>query len=113
MNLTLSECTDKNRWDRFVAASPHGSIFCVTSFLDGLGEDYQLLLVEEGGEALGGVLLHLRDGQPCSGQCIFGIYQGVLLRPNVRGEPPHRRVRGSVHLLAFLLAELEKRYPRI
>src|SRR5437868_723029 len=113
MALTLIECTDKDRWDRFAADSPHGSVFCFTPFLDGLGEDFDLLLVEESGEPLAGVVLHLRDGQPCSGECLFAIYQGVLLNPSLCRDPPHRRPGRIAQLLGFLLDELEKRYNRV
>ena len=44
MTLTLIECTDKERWDRFTEESPQGSIFCLTRFLDALEEDHEFLL---------------------------------------------------------------------
>ena len=46
MSPKLIECTDKEQWDRFAAESPHGSVFCQTPFLDALGKEYRLLLVE-------------------------------------------------------------------
>src|SRR6266851_10038153 len=113
MDLTLIECTDKARWNRFVEESPHGSVFCFTPFLDGLGEDYCLLLIEESGQPLGGVVLLLRDGQPDSGDYPFALYQGVLLSPSLCDEPPHNRARPILQVLDFFLAELAKRYDRI
>jgi GNAT superfamily N-acetyltransferase len=113
MDLNLIACTDKEQWDRFAMDSPHGSVFCFTPFLDGLGEDYRLLMVEEGGEPLCGVVLHLRDGQPCSGDCLFGIYQGVLLSSSICDQPLRRRASRTSQILNFLLAELETSYDRI
>ena len=113
MGLNLVECTVKDRWNRFAEESPHGSVFCYTPFVDALAEDYRLLLVEGCREPLGGVVLHLRDGQPCSGDCLFAIYQGVLLSPSVCRARPHSRAPRASQVLGFLLAELEKRYERI
>src|SRR6516162_7800840 len=113
MPLTLTECTDKGRWDQFVTQSAHGSVFCLTPFLDALGEEYRLLLAEENGEILAGVLLVLRAGQPFPGQYPLTMYQGLLLEESLCRLPPHRRPQQTLKVLEFLLAELEKRYARI
>lgn len=113
MALTLTDCTDKDRWDRFVAASPHGSVFCRTPFLDALHEDYRLLLVEEQGTIQAGLILILRDGQPYPGQYRLTLYQGVLLSSDLCTRPPHTRINQTLVVLDFLLAELEKQYSRL
>jgi GNAT superfamily N-acetyltransferase len=113
MALTLIECTDKERWDRFTEESPHGSIFCLTPFLDALEEEYRLFLVEEEGEAQAGVVLILHGGQPFPGQYPLTMYQGVLLGVNLCRQPPYRRAPQTLEVLDFLLTELEKRYDRI
>lgn len=113
MALSLIECTDKSRWDHFAAESPHGNVFCFTPLLDALDEEYRLLLVEDGGETLAGIPLVLRDGQPYPGQYPLTMYQGVLLSPRLCRQPPHSRVRQTLELLEFLLAELEKRFERL
>src|SRR5438270_78201 len=99
MALTLVECSDKNQWDSFAAESPHGSIFCLTPFLDALGEEYRLLLVEEGGEPLAGVVLILRNGQPFPGQYPFTLYQGVMLATNLWSQPPYGRTQQTLEVL--------------
>lgn len=113
MDLTLIECTDKDSWNRFAEESPHGSVFCFTPFLDGLGEEYRLLLVEERGRLLAGVVLLLRDGQPNSADYPIALYQGVLLSRNLCDAPPHSRPQQTGQVLDFLLAELAQCYDRI
>jgi hypothetical protein len=113
MALTLVECRDKNQWDSFATASPHGSIFCLTPFLDALGEEYRLLVVEERGQLLAGVVLILRDGQPFPGQYPFTLYQGVLFTADVESKQPHSRTQQTLGVLDFLLGEFEKRFDRV
>src|SRR5712692_6288915 len=113
MDLNLIEWTDKERWDCFAAESPQGSVFCLTPFLDALGEEYRLLLVEDGGEPRAGVALLLRSGQPYPGQYPLSMYQGVLLSPGLCSQPLDSRVQQTLQVLDFLLAELEKRFDRI
>src|SRR5438105_10336153 len=113
MPLTLSECTDKERWDRFAGESPHGCVFCLTPFLDALGEEYRLLVVEESGEALAGLVLILRSDQLYPGQFPLTIYQGVMLGLGLCRQPAHRRTKQTLEVLDFLLTELEKHYDRM
>jgi hypothetical protein len=113
MPLTLTECTDKGRWDQFVTQSPHGSVFCLTPFLDALGEEYQLLFVEENGQTVAGVPLILCDGQPYPAQYPLTMYQGVLLSARLCRQPSHRRARESMEVVDFLLAKLEERFAQV
>ena len=113
MALTLVECTDKEQWNHFTDESPHGSVFCLTPFLDALGEQYRLLLVEEAGKPQAGVVIILRDGQPYPGQYPFTIYQGIVLGSSLCGLPPWRRVQQTTAVVNFLLMELQDHFDRI
>lgn len=113
MALRLVECTDKDSWNRFAAESPHSSVFCLTPFLDALGEDYRLFVVEEHGKTLAGVALLLRDGRPYLGQYPLTMYQGVLLSAELCRLPQHRRSHRTLEVVDFLLAELEKCFDRL
>jgi len=110
MDFSLTECEDKQKWDCFVAASPQGSVFCHTPFLDALGEEYDLLLVEEGGRPRLGAVVLKRDGQPIRAPYPFSLYLGIMLDDAVRGMPQHRRVEWGLKAIGFLLAELEQQY---
>src|SRR6266849_1733774 len=110
MNLNLIECTAKEQWDRFAAESSHGSVFCLTPFLDALGEEYCLLLVEDKGVPLAGVALVLRGGQPYAGRYPHTMYQGVLLAPGLCSQSTTSRIQQTLQVLDFLLAELEERF---
>jgi hypothetical protein len=113
MGLCLTPCANKGLWDRLVRASPQGSVFCLTPFLDALGEDYDLLVVEDDGEVQAGTLVLKHDGEPIRTPIPFTLYQGVLLSPEVARLPQHRRVLRALEVTDFLLAGLEQRYQRI
>ncbi len=113
MALTFIDCTDKERWNRFAAESPHGSVFCLTPFLDALNVEYRLLLVEERGVPQAGLPLLLRDGQPYPRQHSWTMYQGVLLDAGLCRQQPHSRAKQTLAVLDFLLAEYEKQYGRL
>lgn len=113
MALTLTACTDKERWNRFAMESPHGSVFCRTHFLDALNEEYRLLLVEEKEVPQAGLVLILHDGQPYPGQYPLTLYQGVLLGPELCCRPSHSRTKYVLEVVNFLLAELERSYGRL
>ncbi|HLJ93370.1 MAG TPA: GNAT family N-acetyltransferase [Gemmataceae bacterium] len=113
MALTLTDCTDGEHWNRFVADSPHGSVFCLTPFLDALQEEYRLLFVEEKGSPQAGLVLLLRDGQPYPGQYPFTLYQGVLLGADLCSRPPHHRTKQTLEVVGHLMAALEAQYRRL
>jgi ribosomal protein S18 acetylase RimI-like enzyme len=113
MALTLIECTDKERWNRFAEESPHGSIFCLTPFLDALKVEYRLLFVEDRGVPQAGLPLLLHDSQPYPTQYPWTMYQGVLLGASLCGQQPHTRTKQTLAVLDFLLAEYEKQYSRL
>lgn len=112
--MTITLCTDKAQWDRFVSASPQGSIFCCVGFLDSLGVDYDLWWVKEHGHPqLGAVVLKDETGQPIRAPFAFSPYQGVLFDEKHVRLPTHSRVKKALELVVFLLEELERRYDRI
>ena len=110
MSLTLKLCDDRQWWNRFVASSPQENVFCTTPFLDAMGEDYDLLLVEKDGRVQLGAVVLKSDGQPVPAPF---MYQGILFDGSSRSMPHHRRVKWALEVTEFLLAEMEQRYDRI
>jgi GNAT superfamily N-acetyltransferase len=113
MAFKLTQCEDKQQWDRFVDSSPQGNVFCSTPFLDALGEEYDLLLVEKDGHSQLGAVVLKRDGQPIPAPYSFAMYQGILFDGSIRTMPRHSRAKWSLEVTEFLLAEMEQRYNRI
>ena len=111
MSLSIIQCTEASVWDCFVAGSPQGNLFCSTRFLDAVGADYELLFVNKKKNVqLGAVIVKQDDGEPTLNPF---MYQGVLFDSSVGNLPTHKRVKKSLELVDFLLAELEQRYTRI
>jgi len=113
MGFSLTQCADRQQWDRFVASSPQGNVFCCTPFLDALGEEYDLLLVEEDDRPRLGAVVLKRNGQPIRAPYPFALYQGILFDGASRDTPRHRRVKWALEVTEFLLAEMEQRYDLI
>ena len=113
MHLALRQCTDKRVWDRIVESSPQGNIFCDSRFLDSLGEEYDLFLVEEDGRAKLGAVVLKRAGQPLPAPHPFTLYQGCLFDEASTSLPHHSRAKWSLDVTTFLLGELERRYHRL
>lgn len=113
MAFLLTQCADKGRWDAFVAASPQGNVFCTTPFLDALGEEYDLVFVEENGQPqLGGVVIK-HDARPILAPYPFTMYQGILFGSSSRTMPQHKRLKWGLEVVEFLLREMENQYDRI
>jgi GNAT superfamily N-acetyltransferase len=113
MALSLTQCEDRERWGVFVESSPQGNIFCSTPFLDALGEDYDLLLVEENSIPRLGAIVLKRRGKPLNAPYPFTLYQGILFDGSGLRMPRHSRIKRELLATEFLLAEMEKQYDRI
>lgn len=110
---SIDKCTDLSAWDAFVAASPHGSIFCRTPFLTALGVDFDLWVVSADGQPQVGAVVLRRGGDLLPAPYPFTMYQGVLLAATAAAAPPHERFRRLPELLDFTLRELSERYPTL
>jgi GNAT superfamily N-acetyltransferase len=114
MSHTVESVDDWSLWDRFAGASPQGSIFCQTAYLDATGRKYAGLWIRPDGQPLIGCLVMMEDdGQPLASPQVFSLYQGVLLAPAILQQPPHRRIKLGLELVEALLEEIERRWKRV
>ena len=113
MSFRLMRCTDRAAWDRFAASSPQGNVFCSTPFLQALGEEFELLFVEDGSSPVLGVIRLSRDGTPLRAPYPLTMYQGLLWAEEVAALPSHSRTKHGLEAIEYLLSELEKEFARI
>jgi hypothetical protein len=113
MPLTLTTVNEKKKWDDFVGASPQGNIFCTTQFLDALGEDYELVLIEENNQLKMGAVILKQNRKPIKAPYPFTMYQGILFDNSIYNMPSHRRVKILLEITQYLLAYLKDNYNRI
>jgi hypothetical protein len=113
VSLLINYCTDKEKWDGFVDSSPQGNIFCKTIFLNALGEDYDLLMVEEDNHIKMGAIILKQNGKPIKAPYPCTIYQGILFDNSLQNLPQHRRIRKQMEITQFLLRNLNEYYDRI
>lgn len=113
MPLELTLCTSKPDWDRLVARSSQGSVFCRTGFLDSLSVEYDLWVVRENGHPQVGAIILRRGQEPVRAPYPFTMYQGVLFVGDDVSAALHRRAKWVLAATEFLLAELAGRYARL
>lgn len=113
MSFILSVCNEKQKWNDFVATSPQRNIFCTTQFLDALGEDYELVLIEGSNQIEMGAIIIKQNGNPIKAPYPFTMYQGILIGNSIYNMPRHRRVKRVLDITQYLLAYLKENYNRI
>lgn len=106
-------CTDKVRWDAFAAASPHGNVFCTTSFLDALPVDYELVTMTDKGVIVLGAIVLLRASDVVKAPYPLTVYEGVLCAGDIQQMLCHKRSKLLLESLTALLNEMGSRYHRI
>ena len=104
---------DGAEWDEFVGASPQGSVFCATPFLEATSTRYETVAVGERGVPEAAALVVLDGDQPVRAPAPYTVYQGVLLSADVSALPSHRRIRRSLELVSALIEACAARYPRV
>ena len=113
MSLILTVCNEKKKWDDFVETSPQGNIFCTTQFLDALGEDYELVFIEENNQLKMGAIILKQHGKPIKAPYPFTMYQGIFFDSSIYNMPRHRRIIKELEITQYLLAKLGEYYNRI
>jgi hypothetical protein len=111
--LIFNICNDKRKWDCFVDLAPQANIFCTTPFLDSLGEDYDLVLIEENNQLKMGAIILKKDGKPIKAPYPFTMYQGILIDNSIHNLPRHRRAKKVLEITEYLITNLQKYYNRI
>ncbi len=103
---TAERWDDRSSWDRFVAASPQGSVFCSPAFLDSLDLEWEAWrIVGPSGTRAAAVLLKGADGVPVPQPQPFCLYQGILLPGGDTGAS-HRRIREHLEASEALVKTL-------
>lgn len=96
--------SDRQAWDRFVAESPHGSVFLRSGFLDALDLQWEIARVGPAATpSAAAIILRDQGGQVVEGPAPFCQYHGVLFEPAWADTPAHRRAKESVERVAELL----------
>ena len=87
----LVRTTDRDRWDRFIADSRQGSVFMSRAFLDATFEEYHLLLLEQGDEAVAGAVIAFEGGEIMSSPHPYCPYLGIALAGSHEVRSRHSR----------------------
>jgi hypothetical protein len=111
--MECGPCLNKTRWDEFVRGSPQGNIFCESRFLDGLGDEYELVVIEEGGKIALGAVLMLRSGLVLKAPYPLTMYQGMLCCAESRQMPYHKRCSWLLERVEVITSAMVSRYGYI
>ena len=111
---TVRLCTDNNAWEAFNAASSQGSIFCSTLFLDTLGIEYDLWIIEDAaGQIQAGAVVMRKGDAVLNSPYSFSMYQGILFS-SLRDELPlHSRANWTLEVLESFLTSLSGSYRKL
>lgn len=97
--------TDRAEWDRFVAASPQGSVFARSAFLDALDRPWEAWRLRDGAATLAAALVFREpNGEPARAPLPFTLYQGLFFPGTTAPAAAHRRVREELEATERLLA---------
>ncbi len=111
--LRLVQTTDRDRWDRFLADSPQGSVFMSHAFLDAVFEEHHLLLLEQDDEVVAGAVIAFDGGEIMSSPHPYCPYLGIALAGSSEGMWRHSRSRWTPKVTEAFLECLAERYPRL
>lgn len=113
MRLEAHELASSADWDAFVAASPQGSVFCESRFLEATGVRWETVaLGSAGGPEVAGLVVFDGD-EPVRAPGRYTVFQGVLFSEAVSGLAPHRRIPRCLELVEGLIETLAERHPRV
>jgi len=108
----LGVLKDAKEWDRAVDASPQGSIFCKSFFLNSLETDYVCYVVFLKEKKLAGVCVLLDENNlPRIAPYVFGVYEGFMFFDTEKDN--HSRVKFEFEISEFLIKELLKKYNKL
>ncbi|HEY9078862.1 GNAT family N-acetyltransferase [Magnetovibrio sp.] len=101
------------RWDRFAATSPQGSIFSRTAFLSALDEHLALWYCLKNEETVGAVVLHEsadgRHGLRPPGV----IYNGIMFAEPRAQQGPAQVLSEQFRIISAMVRDLTKTYKRL
>ncbi len=96
--------TNRAGWDRLVADSPQGSIFCRSAFLDALDVEWEAwVLPGPAGPRAAALLFRDGAGTIQRAPLPFCLYQGILLPSAVATGPAHRVVHETLEAVEELI----------
>jgi hypothetical protein len=106
--MEVGRCHDQDLWDRFVASSPQGAVFCSSHFLAACDADVDYWMLERNGVAKIAMPVVHRSGEPWSPP--FSYYLGPMLAPEIDDLPIHRKAGWLQSAMAELLQALAQHY---
>ena len=109
----LEPATTGAEWDAFVEASPHGTVYALSAFLDHLDKPAQLFYCLDFGNRKAAVVLQVDDnGETPAGDSQM-IYSGVMCAgAHVKRNPSDAfGILEYFRATEFVVTELAKRYP--
>ena len=109
----LEPATTGAEWDAFVEASPHGTVYASSAFLDHLDKPAQLFYCLDFGNRKAAVVLQVDEtGAPRAGDSQL-IYSGVMCAgAHVKRNPSDAfGILEYFRATEFVVTELAKRYP--
>ena len=111
-NYRLSEVEDDKEWDDFVDASPQGTLFNTTTFLNALDRKATLLGCYKGDELKGGISV-FEDNSDCISRPDLVIYNSFMLKKDDNQQAKGNQFAERFRIISSLVQNLTSRYKSI
>lgn len=82
MTTKIIENISDREWDQFLDASPQGSVFSSSVFLNALQVEHERLLIEIDGHVIASTLIIKPNDQMFRAPYTYTLYQGIALAPS-------------------------------
>lgn len=107
---SLLENNDEVLWDRFVAESEQGSVFCQVGFIDSLGLNCKYYFVRKGDEVVAAIPILLDAAQHIiKSPYPFAPYISIMFKL-FPGESTHKKITREFELTEFIINEVIRVY---
>ncbi len=109
---SLLENNDEVLWDRFVAESEQGSVFCQVGFIDSLGLNCKYYFVRKGDEVVAAIPILLDDTQHIiKSPYHFSPYISIMFKAFPE-ESDHKKISREFELTEFIVNEIIRIYGK-
>ena len=110
---SLEKTNADKRWDKFIEASPNGTVFSLSKYLDSLGENYSVYYCYKKKEIRAAVAL-MEDNEGRSAELHdFVIYNGIMFGPRANAQNRYQVYSEHFKIATFLVEEISNIYQSV
>ena len=110
--FSLQRCTDVNKWNEFVSASPQGTRYCTQEMISSLGCEADFWFVIRKGYPVAGVPV-ITNNLASVGLPMHSYYVSIMFHPEAWNCKANRRTENIMSITEVVMEELSTHYDEI